>query len=403
MVARRIHLNESVISTLKCRRGRRYTDYHDASPDGFSKLILRVWNTGAKTWMIRPTINGKRTWRSIGKWPEIGLVRARQEAMRRLASLEGWDRPFKNPSFRVVAEEWFEQHEKDWSARTRERHRYWLTQLIDAFGDDSLEHFAPPQVLRFLRPYSYEQAKRMLGDLRAICAHAVSCGYISHSPILSMRVGTFKRKPKTENRPAATSPHDLGEVMWKIMHYRGQPHVRGALLMMAYTLARPGEVRHMRWREVDMVRGEWRYRMPKTGREHLAFLSPSAIQLLKEMRSTKGVDRDRFVFSKDGTKPISVNTPNSALRRMGIDTRRAHYAHGFRAAGRTLLAEDGWPFEVLELALGHTIQGVPSAYARAQHLDARRAMMKRWAEMLHTFASEYAKEQGNPFDPPHDR
>ena len=94
---------------------------------------------------------------------------------------------------------------------------------------------------------------------------------------------------------------------------------------------------------------------------------------------------ERYVFPSllTGEKPMSDNTVNTALRRMGYSNSEMT-AHGFRAMARTILGEhlETDP-EVIEAQLAHGKSGpLGSAYDRTTYMAQRRQMMKEWADYL---------------------
>jgi len=183
----------------------------------------------------------------------------------------------------------------------------------------------------------------------------------------------------------------IGSMLDAIRTYHGHHTIRHALMLLAYTFVRPGELRHAAWDEFDMNRKEWRIpdeRMKMRGRgSHIVPLSSQALQVLDAQRAISGHCVLVFPGIRDPRKPLSDNTLNSALRRMGVG-KDQHVAHGFRAMARTILAERGWRPEIIERQLAHQEQSrIVAAYARAEYLDERRNMMHEWAEYLDSLTS----------------
>jgi len=146
-------------------------------------------------------------------------------------------------------------------------------------------------------------------------------------------------------------------------------------------------VRGARWDEFDFHERLWRIpaeRM-KMKRDHLVPLSKQVLAILDELRPLTGNGDLLFPSLRNPTKPISENTLNQALRRMGIDTKREHCAHGFRASACSILAENKWPVEAIERQLAHSEDDdTKAAYLRAEYLEERREMMQWWADYLDT-------------------
>jgi len=168
--------------------------------------------------------------------------------------------------------------------------------------------------------------------------------------------------------------------------YDGSPEVRAALRLLPYVFVRPGELRRMRWEEIDFAAASWRFTTSKTQTPHLVPLSKQALAILRELEPLTRHRPGGWVFPspRDPARPLSDMALTGAYRRLGIDTRTELVPHGWRACARTLLHERlGYPPEVIEHQLGHSVPDtLGRAYNRTKFLDERRAMMERWADYL---------------------
>jgi integrase len=147
---------------------------------------------------------------------------------------------------------------------------------------------------------------------------------------------------------------------------------------------RPGELRYAEWSEFDLEAGEWRIPAHKMKMRitHLVPLSRQAIACLSELYPLTG--RGRYVFPslRRGDRPMSENTINAALRRLGYD-KSEMTGHGFRSMASTILNEWGWHRDAIERQLAHTERdAVRGAYNYAEHLPERRRMVQTWADHL---------------------
>lgn len=147
---------------------------------------------------------------------------------------------------------------------------------------------------------------------------------------------------------------------------------------------RPGELRRAEWSEINLDAAEWRIPAAKMkGRVmHIVPLAKQAIDILRELQPLTG--RNTWVFPgvRTNGEPMSENTINAALRRLGYD-RTSLTAHGFRSMASTMLHERGWPSDVIERQLSHVERNaVKAAYNHAEQLPARREMMQAWADHL---------------------
>jgi integrase len=179
-------------------------------------------------------------------------------------------------------------------------------------------------------------------------------------------------------------PAKIGALLRAIDNYEGQPVTAAALKLAPLVFVRPGELRAAHWSEIDLVGAEWRIpteRM-KMGEQHIVPLSRQAVAILGGLKALTGFGDYVFPSLLTLTRPMSNNTVNSALRRLGY-TSDEMTGHGFRSMASTLLNEQGFPPDVIELRLAHAERNrVRAAYNKAQRLAERRKMMQAWADYL---------------------
>jgi integrase len=182
---------------------------------------------------------------------------------------------------------------------------------------------------------------------------------------------------------AILDPKEVGAFLHTMDGYTGTLTVRVALKLAPLLFCRPGELRHMKWSEIDLETAEWRYATSKTKTDHLVPLAHQAVEALRELEALTG--RHEYVFAgHDPKRPMSGNTVNAALRRMGFDTQKEITGHGFRAMARTILAEQlHLKPEVIEHQLAHKVADpLGGAYNRTKFLRERKEMMQQWADYL---------------------
>jgi integrase len=186
------------------------------------------------------------------------------------------------------------------------------------------------------------------------------------------------------NRPAILEPARIGELLRAIQGYRGDVSTEFALRLLPLTFVRPGELRGAQWTEFDLKSAEWRIppaRM-KMREQHVVPLSTQAIALLQDLHRLTGDGELVFPSIRSDDRPISDNTINAALRRLGF-TGDEMVGHGFRSMASTCLNEQGWHPDLIELQLAHAERNESrGAYNRAQRLHERRKMMQAWADYL---------------------
>jgi len=356
--------------------------------DGHGLFFVR--GVHRDVWKLRIRENGKERWRTLGEYPAMSLKEARQAASdARTAAARGEDR--RGMTFEEAAVRWLEHAGRDWADKTYQKAVGWLRRDVFPYiGDKKLDDIQAPDVLALLRRVEAAgdlfKVRRLHGYVRRVFSHAISHGDATRNPATDLNMRDLFQPYRPKNQPAFTTRKEAGMLMRLVREYP-QPVVRGALLMLAWTLSRPGEVRMMRWEDVDRERAQWRYVVSKTNTPHAVPLPRQAMALLDELEPLTGDKVLVFAGERPG-RPLSENTLNMALRTMGIDTRTQHTAHGFRAMGRTLLAELGYRPEAIERQLSHNQPNdTVAAYARETLLGERTEMMQAWADTLDSWAN----------------
>ncbi|WP_417464317.1 tyrosine-type recombinase/integrase [Kordiimonas sp.] len=361
--------------------------------DGKGLYVLLQPN-GAKWWRFDYSYAGRRKTLSMGTYPEVTLGEARDKVIdaRRLLR-DGVDPSFKRKQektarqnqFKEVADAWFEERKRTWSATHIKSVNYRLHKyVIPALGTRPVNEIEPPEILAFLKSLGdkLETVSRCKQISSQIFRYAVAHGLAQRDPTADLR--GILTAPKAKSMAAITDPRKVGGLLRAIDAYDGYPVVRHALRLAPLVFVRPGELRHMEWEEVNLKTKEWRIPREKTKmREaHLVPLAHQAIEILNELKPLTG--RGKYVFPsvRSVHRPFSENTLNAALRRMGF-TKDEMTSHGFRAMASTLLNEQGWPPDVIERQLAHAERNkVRAAYNRAEYVAERRKMMQSWSDYL---------------------
>jgi len=362
-------------------------------PDGRGLYVL-VKPTGSKLWRFDYRFAGKRKTLALGSYPDVKLSEARKrhsEARNVLAngrdpSLERKaEREARSNSFGDVAYAWHAEARKGWSSAHADTVKYRLDRyLIPSLGNRPIGEIEPPEMLRVLkaladRSHTAQRAKQYAS---AIFRYAVAHGLAQRDPTQDLK-GALPAG-KAQSRAAITDPRQVGPLLRAIEGYDGQPVVRHALRLAPLVFVRPGELRHAEWAEIDFERGEWRIpaEKMKMGEAHLVPLSRQALAILKEAQQLTGESQYVFPSTRSFQRPLSENTLNAALRRLGY-SKQEMTAHGFRAMASSLLNEQGWPPDIIERQLAHAERNkVRAAYNRTSHLNERRRLMQHWADYL---------------------
>lgn len=299
-------------------------------------------------------------------------------------------------SFEAVAREWLKvKHEPNVVASHAERTRRRLE--ADAFpwiGARPLSAIEAPELLAVLRRAeargAIETAHRLKDACGQVFRYGIATGACSRNPAADLR-GAL-RPVLTRHHAAVIEPDRAGDLLRALADYQGQPVTRAALRLSALLFLRPGELRQLEWSWVDwdsaLVRVpsdmmKRRKAEKANGAGHIVPLAPQAVATLRDLQALTGQGRYVFPALHTSKRPMSENTVNMALRRLGFD-RDTMTAHGFRAMARTMAVERlGVAPEVVEAQLAHAVgDSLGRAYNRTQFIDQRRELMTKWADYL---------------------
>ena len=261
----------------------------------------------------------------------------------------------------------------------------WIFPSLGARQIKSVSAFDVLETLRRLeRLGKLETAHRVLGYCSQIFRYAIITQRAERDVAGDLR-GALQTPTKT-HYSAITNPSELGGLLRAIDGYRGTFVVACALQLTPLLLVRPGELRHMEWDEVDLPKNVWTIpgeKMGKTKRSHVVPLAEQAATILTDLRLHTGPTGYAFPSANGGARPMSENTTNGALRRLGFAQSEVT-SHGFRATARTLMDEElNERPELIEHQLSHMVKDpLGRAYNRTKHLKERHHMMQRWANYL---------------------
>jgi integrase len=354
-------------------------------------LTLEVFPNGSKLWRLQCEIGGKPTRKSLGPYPQVGLAAAREAAAAlkaRIGAGGGSGLPAPGKLFRDLCEDWAAKFLPAVTRKEALRKRYFLDRFIlPGIGDMDPESLSPSLIMeRVLRPVGesghLETAHRVKSALGQILRYGVAIGLGCRDHTQDLR-GAL---PQVSVRHRATilAPERIGRLMADIHGYSGSREVAMAMRLLAYLFARPGEIRHAEWKELDLEKGLWRIPAEKMKMRgpHIVPLATQVVGWLAEYREWAPWDGYLFPGARTHGKPISDMAINAALRYQGYG-REEMTGHGFRAMASTILNENGFNSDWIERQLAHVERnGVRAAYNHADYLPERRNMMQWWADWL---------------------
>lgn len=368
-------------------------------------LYLEVAPSGGKWWRLKYRFAGKEKRVSLGVYPEIPIKDARarrDEARRQLAN--GIDPSAQRQaakhatqanagnSFEAIAREWFDKFSPGWvESHSSKILRRFERDVFPWLGARPITDITAPELLAALRRIesrgAVETAHRASQNCGQVFRYAVATGRAQRDPTGDLR-GALA--PTLEKHHASiTDPKAIGALLRSIEGYEGSFVTKCALRLAPLVFVRPGELRKAEWTEFDLDAAEWRIpaeRM-KMRAPHIVPLSAQAVEVLRELQPLTGRSRYVFTGARTDSRPMSENTVNAALRRLGYASDQMT-GHGFRSMASTLLNEAGWNRDAIERQLAHAERdNVRAAYNYAEHLPERKKMMQAWAEILTGFAS----------------
>lgn len=362
-------------------------------------LFLHVTTKGQMYWRYHYRYNSKQKTLALGVYPQITLKQARldhQEARAKLidgidpALLRKTTKRAKTAAaentFGALAWEWFTKQQ--WTDGHRKKQEGRLNNDVLPFiGDMPADEITGRDVLDVcLRIESrgvIDGAHRVKTIISQIFRYAIAKGVIYSDPARDLRGALTPYVSK--NMATITDPDEVGGLLRSISGYKGDFVTRAALNLAPLTFVRPGELRHAEWSEIDFAESLWRIppEKMKKKRIHIVPLARQAMATIKEIQPvTQGKSKYLFPSVRTADRPMSENTINGALRRMGY-TKEEITGHGFRGMASTLLHEQGYDTNIIEMQLAHKDpDAVRGAYNHAKYLPKRIEMMQAWADYL---------------------
>jgi integrase len=380
------------------------TTLRNAKPEAKDKrltdgagLYLLVKTNGAKWWRFDYTFEGKRKTLSLGVYPAIGLADARRRADEARTNVANGIDPSNTRKAIKVAKQLAVENEKRLDAGLPAINsfehvaREWLASIAHTvrdithqkkirrlelhtfpfIGATPIKEIKSPEVYNAIKALisknELETAHRVHSDISAVFSYAIAHGMTDYDPAQAVAAQIPPQKAK--HRAALTDPKDVAQLLRDICNYQGTFIVQCALRLSPLLFQRPGEIRQMEWKDIDLQAKEWRYFVTKTEVLHIVPLSRQSVSILEEIRPLTGSGRYVFPSSRGDGRPMSDGTIRTALKTLGYDSDMMT-AHGFRTTASTLLNEQGWSPDAIERQLCHMPKdAVRAAYNRAQYLE----------------------------------
>ncbi len=363
-------------------------------------LYLWVKPTGGKLWRWSYRFEGKEKLMSLGKYPDVSLAQARErhtEARKLLATgvdpmalrkaEKTAEKVAVENSFQSVTAQWLEHWQEGKSPRHVDSvRRRMAADILPCLGARSIAKIEAPELVAMANAIqdrgARDIAKRALETVGQVFRYGIAHGYAKRNPATEIRPSDIlKSIPKTNY--ARIDAKELPTLLRRIEVYQGKQVTRLAMKLMATTFVRTTELIEAKWAEFDLENARWDIpaeRM-KMRTPHIVPLATQALEVLEMLRDLAGDSEWLFPGDFDTAQPMSNNTILAALKRMGYKGRMT--GHGFRGLASTILHEQGYAHDHIELQLAHAPRNaVSAAYNHALYLEPRARMMQDWADFL---------------------
>lgn len=360
-------------------------------------LYVEVFPTGGIVWRCRYRIGARREKLTLGKYPALTLKNARlkRDEAAQAAAMDKSPAQQKQLAKRAAAEAttvsefgerfFLEMVNKDRADTTIPR-RYFDKNIVPAIGAKAVRDVTTEDVRAIIWKKKDEgfdaAAGQVRGVLKRLFDYAMTAGLVSVNPVLAL---PMRHVHRAKSRDRALSPEEIRLFLRAAFESNVRRQFKLALHLILLTMVRKSELLLARWEHVDIDAAEWHIpaEHSKTGKPHIVHLSKQAADLFKELQKLAGGSALVLPGRGSLTKPFADNAINNALKiALAGQEIPAFTIHDLRRTASTLLHENGWPSDVVEKALNHTIGGVRGVYNRAEYEPQRREMLQFWADYI---------------------
>lgn len=365
-------------------------------------LYVEVFPTGGIVWRYRYRVAGKREKLTLGKYPALTLKNARikRDEAAQAAAMDKSPARQKQLAKQAAADattvaDFGERFFREIVAKDRQDltipRRYFDKAIKPAIGTKPVRDVTTEDVRAIIWKKKDEGFDAAAGNIRGVLKrlfdYAMTVGLVSVNPVLAL---PMRHVHKAKARDRALSPDEIRRFLVAAFESNIRRQFKIGLQLILLTMVRKSELLLARWEHVDFEQAEWHIpaEHSKTGKPHIVFLSRQSLALFKELQVLAGGSALVMPGRGSLTKPFAHNAINNALKvaLAGQDI-PAFTIHDLRRTASTLLHENGWPSDVVEKALNHTIAGVRGVYNRAEYEPQRREMLQFWADYIEQLLS----------------
>ncbi len=371
-------------------------------------LYLHVFPNGSKYWRLNFRLYGKQRTFAVGSYPDLSLREAREKVNNAKELIREGQDPTQEKraekrrqatdsgiTLEKVANEWIDLRLKQKKCNTNtaddvmsalSRHVFQF-KALGITPISSLKQQDINALFNYLDIHAgAETVKRSQQRLSSIFCYAMIRNYCDAD-----LAAPFKGQLKIGNRQnhASLKPSDMPAFLNALNRYSCTTQTRLAFYLLIHTFCRTSEVIAAEWSEIDFTNNLWTIpaeRM-KMRRKHIIPLTPQTRQMLDQLQQISGDKKHLFPNNKNPDKHMSNNTFLMIIRRMGYQSKAT--AHGFRSLASTVLNEQDFDKDLIEIQLSHVDQNqIRDVYNKAEHVEKRRGMMawySDWLDSLHGF------------------
>ena len=388
-------LHHTVLTDTKIRNLKRKEKLYRISDS--QGLTLEINPNGSKLWRHRYRFNNKATMMSLGPYPLVSLLSARQARDKNKQLMLTGINPKQikedakvsnKKTFEDMFLKWINKNKDQWSLgyvedTIQRANNYLIPKLGNLPIDDIKSSDIRNLLLKIQDTGKLDMFKKVKGILNGIFKYSVGMDIIKVNPVRDLPSEIFKKKPN-KHYATITDPKEIGWLLNKLEQHKGSFEVHSALLLAPHLFVRPGELTGLLWSEVDFDAKLIRIsaKRMKMEKQHIV---PMSKQVLKVLQNLSNVNSDsEYVFPSQSNRGASITTASllTSIRRLDIGKDK-FTTHGFRHMASTRLNELGYRGDLIELQLAHTQSNkVRAAYNHAEYLKERRDMMQEWSDYL---------------------
>ena len=382
-------------------------------------MYLRVYPNGSKYWQLQYWFDGKQKILSIGVWPDVSLINAREKRYEAKKKIKDGINPIEEKrkerqdtldqahkvnletqkqktTFRLVAQEWYKRVSLQWTEKhSKNVLRSLQYYVYPDFGERPISEITKQDVIANLRKLEskgiHETCYRVRQKLEAIFEYAEIEEHCIGNPAKNLQKIFTKPQPKNH---ASLPISELPVFLKKIVDDSGTfPTTKLAMMFMIHVFVRTNSLRHAMWNDFNLECDEPIWIVPdydmKNGLELHVPLSSQSVKILEDMKLFSGPDGFVFPQVRNPQKAMSENTLLYFSYRLGYAGRST--IHGFRTVASTSLHNSKlWDHDAVEKQLSHLVgTKVSRAYNKAEHLKERRKMLQWWSDYVDVQMHKY--------------